>query len=200
MDIKAEAVANPRVMELIQLAPLRAQHRRGRRKPRRRRRKVPLTHGFDGKAKSIEKQCFWVRPVEEVVLVVAIAIIASASNAFAQCASAAVSVQGTVENLSQGTAADVVVVLKTPRGDFSKTAEVSDGHFRIDVSFSTFKSWSPLTGHHCSNIPKVVDVAVRRVDHVLVQEELKFKDSFETRDSLSYNLKRKLVLDASGKH
>jgi hypothetical protein len=34
---------------------------------------------------------------------------------------------------------------------------------------------------------------------MLVQEELKFTDNFETRDSLSYNLKRELTLDASKK-
>lgn len=132
-------------------------------------------------------------------LVVAIAIVASVPSAFAQCASGVVSVQGKVENIAQGVAADVVVVLKTPKGEFSKTAEVIDGQFRLDVSFSTLKSWSPLTGHHCSNVPKLVDVAVRQANHVLVQEELKFKDSFETRDSLTYNLKRELTLDASKK-
>jgi hypothetical protein len=133
------------------------------------------------------------------MLVVAVAIVASGPSAFAQCASGVVSVQGKVENLSQGVAADVVVILKTPKGDFSKTAEVTDGHFRLDVSFSTFKSWSPLTGHHCSNVPKLVDVEVKRANHVLVQEELKFKGNFETRDSVTYNLKRELTLDASKK-
>jgi hypothetical protein len=132
-------------------------------------------------------------------LAVAISMVVSAPSALAQCASGVVSVHGKVENLPPGENANVVVVLKTPKGEFSKTAEVTDGQFRLDVGFSTLKSWSLLSGHHCSNVPKLVDVAVRQANHVLVQEELKFNDSFETRDSLTYNLKRELTLDASKK-
>ena len=132
------------------------------------------------------------------VLVVAVAGLVQIPTAFGQCPSGVVTVGGKIENLPPETAsADVVVVLKTPKGDFSKTAVVTDGQFRLDVNFRTLKSWSPLRGHRCSNIPKLVEVTVRHANHVFAQEELKFADSFETRDSLTYSLRRELTLDAS---
>lgn len=130
-------------------------------------------------------------------LVVAAAMLASASSAFAQCARGVVSVQGKVANLPSGVDSDVVVVLKTPRGDFSKTSVVTNGEFRVDVDFSTLKSWSPLSGHHCSNKPTLVEVTLKQANRALAQKSLKFADEFESRDSLSYSLKRDLTLDAA---
>ncbi|MGD0403841.1 MAG: hypothetical protein ABSB66_11640 [Candidatus Acidiferrales bacterium] len=138
------------------------------------------------------KKLYW-------TFVIAVAVVASAPSAFAQCARGMVTVQGKIENLPPGTDVDVTVALKTPRGDFSKSSVVSNGQFRIDVDFSTLKSWSPLSGHHCSNVPTFVDVSLKHANQMLVQEELKFTDNFETRDSLTYNLKRELTLDASKK-
>lgn len=130
-------------------------------------------------------------------LAVMVAITALSIGAFSQCAKGVVAVQGRVQNLPASTGdANVKVVLKTPKGDFSKTAGVTNGQFSVDVPFSTLKSWSALSGHHCSNAPKSVDVAVVVGDRVLVQKALDFKDSFEAHDSLAYRLKRELVLDA----
>jgi hypothetical protein len=130
-------------------------------------------------------------------LVVAVAMVASASSAFAQCARGVVSVQGKVANLPSGADADVVVVLKTPKGDFSKTSVVTNGQFRVDADFSTLKSWSPVSGHHCSNKPTLVEITLKQANQVLAQKSLKFTDEFESRDSLSYSLKRELTLDAA---
>lgn len=130
---------------------------------------------------------------------ITVAIVFLVSSALAQCARGVVSMKGKVANVPLGIDALVLVVLKTPKGDYSKTAEVTDGQFRVDVTFNTLKSWSSLTGHHCSNLPKFVEVAVKHGNQVLVQEELKFKISFESRDSLTYSLRQELILDASKK-
>jgi hypothetical protein len=122
----------------------------------------------------------------------------SAQTSFAQCARGTVTVQGRVENLPQGARADVLVLLKTPKGDFSKTSSVADGKFRVEVGFSTLKSWSALTGHHCSNRPTLVEVTLKQADRVLAQKSLKFADEFESRDSLTYSLKREVTLNAGG--
>lgn len=122
----------------------------------------------------------------------------SAQVSFAQCARGTVTVQGTVENLPQGASADVLVLLKTPKGDFSKTSAVRDGEFRVEVGFSTLKSWSALTGHHCSNSPTLVEISLKQAKRVLAQKSLKVADEFESRDSLTYSLKRELTLDAGG--
>jgi hypothetical protein len=130
-------------------------------------------------------------------MMVAVAMVALAPSAFAQCAKGVVSLQGKVAHLPSGGEADVVVVLKTPKGDFSKTSVVTNGQFRVDVDFSTQKSWSPLSGHHCSNKPTLVEVTLKQANRTLAQKSLKFADEFESRDSLSYSLKRGLTLDAA---
>lgn len=119
----------------------------------------------------------------------------SVPASFAQCARGVVSVRGKIENLPPGNA-DILVLLKTPKGNFSKTSNVADGQFQIDVDFSTLKSWSPLLGHHCSNKPKVVEITLKQASRMLVQKSLNFAHEFESQDSLSYNLKRELTLDA----
>jgi hypothetical protein len=120
----------------------------------------------------------------------------SAQVSFAQCARGVVTVEGRVENLPEGPSADVLVLLKTPKGDFSKTATVAGGQFRVDVDFSTLKSWSALTGHHCSNTPTLVEVTLKQANLVLAEKSLKFSNEFERRGSLAYGLRRELTLDA----
>jgi hypothetical protein len=124
-------------------------------------------------------------------------VVAPSPCLFAQCAAGVATLHGNVKNLPSGTDADVLVVLKTPKGDFSKTAEVKAGQFHLDVNFSTLKSWSPFWGHNCSNVPSLVEVTVRCGDQVLIQQELKFADDFERRDSLNYSLKREMTFDVS---
>lgn len=130
---------------------------------------------------------------------VAVALIAFSPDVCAQCAKGTVTLRGRVENLRPGGEAEVSVVLETPKGQFSKTTAVADGQFQVVVDFDTLKSWSPLWGHRCSNAPKFVGVTVKQADRVLAQKKLPFAESFETRDSLSYTLKRELTIDASQK-
>jgi hypothetical protein len=132
-------------------------------------------------------------------LVAATVLVGFEPSALTQCAKGTVTIEGMVENLPPAIDADVIVILKTPKGEFSKGAKVAGGQFRVDVYFSRFKSWSALRGHNCSNLPTLVDVAVRHGNEVLNQNEFKFNDSFETHDSLTYSLKEKLTLDVSRK-
>ena len=120
----------------------------------------------------------------------------SAQISFAQCARGVVTVEGRLENPLQAPNAEVLVLLKTPKGDFSKTSVVAVEHFHVEVDFSTLKSWSPLSGHHCSNRPTLVVVTLRQAKRVLAQKSLKLADDFESRDSLSYSLKHELTLVA----
>ncbi len=118
--------------------------------------------------------------------------------AFGQCPTGTVSVRGKVMNLpSEGANVEVTVVLKTPKGDVPKTAAVANGEFATDVTFSTLKSWSPLGGHHCSNLPKSVTVKVGRAEQTLSETLLSFKKSFEQQDSNHYRLKQDLTIDLS---
>jgi hypothetical protein len=58
------------------------------------------------------------------------------------------------------------VILRTPKGGFSKTAVVKEGQFRVDVDFSTLKSWSRVSGYHCTNLPSFVDIAIRNANRL----------------------------------
>ena len=128
---------------------------------------------------------------------VMVAVIGLSVGACSQCARGVVAIHGRVEKLAAGAGdVNVKVILKTPKGDFSKTVGLTDGQFSVDVPFNTLKSWSALSGHHCSNVPKSVDVAVVAADRMLAHKVLDFKDSFETHDSIAYQLKHELVLDA----
>ena len=119
-------------------------------------------------------------------------------SAFGQCPTGTVNVRGKVMKLPpEGTNVEVTVVLKTPKGDVPKTAGVTNGEFATDVTFSTLKSWSPLGGHHCSNLPKSVTVKVGRADQTLSEVLLSFKKSFEQQDSNRYRLKQDLTIDLS---
>lgn len=128
-----------------------------------------------------------------------IAAVALAPNAIAQCAKATVNVNGKVEHIPSGVYANVIVVLKTSKGDFSKASKLIGESFNLDVSFDTLKSWSPLWGHRCSNVPKLVDITVQHANAVLAEKKLRFIDAFQSREPLRYTLKSPVTLDASPK-
>jgi hypothetical protein len=131
-------------------------------------------------------------------LVVTFAGVALVPGAFGQCPTGTVSMRGKVANLpSEATNVEVTVVLKTPKGDVSKTVAVTNAEFATNLAFSTLKSWSPLGGHHCSNLPKSVTVKVGRADQTLSEMWLSFKKSFEQQDANWYRLKQDLTIDLS---
>ncbi len=144
----------------------------------------------------------WLRQLGLLKLVrrsiaVTVGVTALSIGAYSQCARGVVAVHGRVEKRAAHAGdVNVKVILKTPKGDFSKTVGLTDGQFSVDVPFNTLKSWSALSGHRCSNVPKSVDVAVVASDRMLAHKVLDFKDSFETHDSVAYQLKHELVLDA----
>lgn len=141
-------------------------------------------------------QLEWLKFVRRLIGV-AVAVTALSIGACSQCAKGVVAIHGRVEKLVADVGeVNVKVVLRTPKGDFSNTAGATNGQFSVDVPFNTLKSWSALSGHHCSNVPKSVDVTVVAADHILAHKVLDFKDSFETHDSVVYQVKHELVLDA----
>lgn len=130
------------------------------------------------------------------ILVGALLIIASGT--WGQCAHGTVYVQGKVENLRSYANAQVLVILETAKGSYSRAADIATGHFDVAIDFSYLKSWSPLSGHRCSNVPKAVDVELSKAGKVLLIRKLKISVEFESKKPLSYTLKRELILDASG--
>lgn len=133
-------------------------------------------------------------------LVVTVVASVLGPSALSQCPSGVATLRGKVENLPSGaTNVTVTVVLKTPKGEFPQSATVADGQFTADVRFSTLRSWSPLWGHHCSNLPKSVALKVSEADKTLAEEVLDFKKSFEQQDANTnrYRLKRDLTIDVS---
>jgi len=132
------------------------------------------------------------------VLVVTVVGSVLIPSALSQCPSGVVTVRGKIENLpSEATNATVTVTLKTPKGEFPKTAAVTEGQFKVDVAFSTLKSWSPLWGHHCSNLPRSVTLKVSEADQTLAERVLDFKKSFEQQESNTYRLKQDLWIGLS---
>lgn len=132
--------------------------------------------------------------------ILAVAVIGSVliPSASSQCPRGVVAVQGRVENLPpEATNLSITATLKTSKGDFSKTAAVTDGQFTVDVAFSTLKSWSPIWGHHCSNLPRSVTLKVSEGDKAIAERGLDFKKSFEQQDSNTYRLKEDLRIDLS---
>ena len=77
----------------------------------------------------------------------------------AKCPAGSLTVRGRIENLPPGVAAEIALVLETPKGKISKTAPISNGEFTVEVSFSTWSS-SFLGGDRCHNAPTVVEVRV----------------------------------------
>ena len=133
-----------------------------------------------------------------VTLALALTIFFSSMNALGKCATGTVTVQGLVRNLpSNVSQPDVTVVLNSPKGDFSKTARLTGSQFTVEVPFSTLRSWSPLKGHSCSNLPTQVEVTIVSAGQVVARKMLRFKENFETKNSLSYVLKQELTVDAS---
>ena len=133
-----------------------------------------------------------------LTLGLALAVPFSCINALGKCATGTVTVQGVVQNLpSIASQPDVTVVLNSPKGDFSKTARLTDSNFTVEVPFSTLNSWSPLTGHSCSNLPTQVEVTIVNAGQVVARKTIRFRENFEAKNSLSYALKRELTIDAS---
>ncbi len=89
-------------------------------------------------------------------------------------------------------------MLETANGKFSHAGTITDGAFNVDVPFDTQKSpYSPLSGHHCTNLPKTVTVKVGKTDQSLAERVLGFKKSFEQQESNTYRLKQNLTIDLS---
>lgn len=131
------------------------------------------------------------------ILVVLISVtILPAQASFAQCARGRVIVEGRIKNAPQDGSASILVLLKIPKGDFSKISALAYGRFRVEVDFSTLKSWSALAGHHCSNRPTLVEVFLKRGNRELAQKSLRFPNEFDSGNSLNYWLKGELTLDA----
>ena len=76
---------------------------------------------------------------------------------------------------------------------------MNDGKFSVEVPFSTLRSWSPPFGHRCTNVPETAEVELSAGDKVVGEKLLKFVESFETQDSLTYRLKHELILEVGGK-
>jgi hypothetical protein len=115
--------------------------------------------------------------------------------ATAKCANGTVMVQGKIAGDYKGST-EITVVVRTPKGDFSRTTGVIDKSFRVDVPFSTLKYYFPLLGHRCTNLPETVDVKMTQTQSgaLLAEQALAFRDSFSTQDSLTYTWKRELTL------
>jgi len=120
-------------------------------------------------------------------------------SARAQCPTGTVAIKGRVENLPEGSKdMEVLVILETANGKFSHAGTMPDGAFNVDVPFDTQKSpYSPLGGHHCTNLPKSVTVKVSKADQTLGERVLSFKKSFEQQGSNRYRLKQDLTIDLS---
>jgi len=136
--------------------------------------------------------------VGRVFLFVVVLLLTGISSQ-AQCPTATVAVKGRVENVPEGSKdIEVLVALETANGRFSRVGAISDGAFNVDVPFDTQKSsYSPLSGHHCTNLPKSVTIKVSKANQTLGERVLAFKKSFEQQDSNRYRLKENLKMDLS---
>ena len=133
------------------------------------------------------------------MFLLALVLLTTGISAWAQCSTATVAVKGRVENVPESSKdIEVLVMLETANGKFSHVGTISDGTFNVDVPFDTQKSpYSPLSGHHCTNVPKSVTVKVSKADQTLGERVLGFKRSFEQQESNKYRLKQNLTIDLS---
>jgi len=119
-----------------------------------------------------------------------------AQPAFAKCGFSSVVVNGRILNL-QGQTAAIAVTLQTPKGDFTKEGEVSEGSFSVAAPFETFSS-SGFFGDKCKNQPRTVHLTVRTGERLLLDQQFRFSDAVE-RDSRSkfiYRLRQRIEVDA----
>ncbi|HEY6389406.1 MAG TPA: hypothetical protein VIX91_27300, partial [Candidatus Acidoferrum sp.] len=74
--------------------------------------------------------------------------------------------------------------------------DIHDGSFAGEVAFSTFVSYSPLTGHNCGNRPKSVLVRLIAADGTeWDRTELKIADTFSYDEKQGqYTLRTVLIL------
>jgi hypothetical protein len=133
------------------------------------------------------------RTLRRLQLLLVIALTFSAGVA-GKCPTGSLTVHGRIENLPSGVAAEVAVVVETPKANASKTASISDWEFTVEVPFSTWSS-SFLGGDRCHNVPTVVEVRVVAAGKVYAQKRIPFKDSFEMYSPSLYRLKQNLIID-----
>jgi len=134
------------------------------------------------------------RTLQRLQLALIIALVFTATVR-AKCITGTVTVHGRVQNLpSAATAAEAMVVVKTPKGTVSRTALVSNGEFTVEVPFSTYSS-SFLGGDRCNTAPKFVEIKIVSPGRVYVQKKLDFKGNFEMTSPYQYRLKQELSLD-----
>lgn len=127
-------------------------------------------------------------------LVLMMALIFSATVE-AKCVTASVTVSGRVENLpSVAAPTEATVVVETSKGNFSRTASISNGEFRVEVSFSKWSS-TFFGGDRCHNEAKFVEVKIVSVGKVYAERRFSFKDNFEMYSPFLYRLKRDLLID-----
>jgi hypothetical protein len=126
-----------------------------------------------------------------LLLIVALTFSSSVAG---KCPTGSVTVQGRIENLASGVAAEVAVVVETPKGNVSKTASISNGEFSIEMPFSTWSS-SFLWGDRCHNVPTIVETRVLAAGKVCARKRIAFKHSFEMYSPSLYRLKQNLIID-----
>ena len=128
----------------------------------------------------------------QLLILVALAL---STGVAGKCPTGSVTIRGRVENLPSGvTAAEIAVVVETPKGKTSKTASVSNGEFTAEVPFSTLSS-SILGGDRCNNEPTAVVVRIVAAGRVYVQKSIPFKNSFDMYGPSLYRLKQDLYVD-----
>jgi hypothetical protein len=135
------------------------------------------------------------RTLQRLILVLFVASIFT-NTAKAKCPTGSVTVRGRVENSpSAATAAEVNVVVETPKGTVSRSSGLaSNEEFSVEVPFSTCSS-SFLGGDRCNTVPKFVEVKIILASKVYVQKRFDFKDNFEAVSNYQYRLKQEVYLD-----
>lgn len=119
-----------------------------------------------------------------------------AQPAIAKCGFSSIVVNGRILNL-QGQTAAITVIVETPKGDFTKESEVSEGAFSVAAPFDTFAS-SGFFGDKCKNRPRSIRITIRAGEKLLVDQQFKFPDAVD-RDPESkfiYRLRQKIEIDA----
>ncbi len=119
-----------------------------------------------------------------------------AQPATAKCAYSSIVVNGKILHL-QGQTATISVTLQTPKGDFTKESEISEGAFSVAAPFDTFAS-SGFFGDKCKNRPRTIRVTVRTQEKLLLDQQFSFPEGVD-RDKESkfiYRLRQNIEIDA----
>lgn len=115
----------------------------------------------------------------------------------AQCANAVLILRGVVTSDLADAGDNPSFSLQVRAGRFFRATEVRSGEFRIELSFSTQKRYSPLTGHNCSYWPKFVELTLSRDGEAFIHQTLSAKTDFRMQDPLTFVVKHDLILKAS---